>query len=524
MKLQTLALVFLLGVGVQPVRSQQVRRPLSRSQILDLMKFGMDSHEIAKKIMDNGIAFQLTDNDFLVLRSAGATPEVMQAVIASSADGQESGPPLSKKQLIRLARWGLSGAAMAARVQKRGVDFDGTQEDLAGLRNAGVPPGALEAIQQMKPQPLTRDQVGKLVAAGVPSERAVALVKQRGIDFPADEDYLQSLRLAAADDTVIQAVREASASVKGRPKVDNSPSAMSLVRVYTSPDAEITLDGLSLPQTTTLRTLRYGYIDIVGTVGEHTLKVTIPRWKDFEQSVKFLPRQIPEVEAWPEALPSPVKMNARDGLKYLLIPAGSFMMGCSRSDSMCRDEEKPPHPVTISKDFWLGQTPVTVGAYRHFVTGTRRRMPSHNHDDNAAVVEVKWDDASAYCAWVGGRLPTEAEWEFAARAGADNTRYAPVQEIAMSGGTELQEVAQMRPNGFGLYDMLGYVWQWVSDWFAPYAGPISRFQPGFSNLQLHLVRGGSRHDGANSARASAREIYAKPFATGFRCAAGPDGF
>lgn len=512
MKLHILALVFLLGAAAFAALPQGHGEPLTRTQVLDLVKFGMDSSELVQKITDNGIAFEPTDDDLLALRAAGAKPEVTQAVIASSTAGREGGPPLSKEQIIRLVTWGLPDTAIAARIEKRGVDFDATDQAFAALRGAGVHEAVMQAIQAVKPRPLSRDQVGALVAGGVPSERAVELVKQRGIDFLADDDYLQALRLAGADDAVIQAVREASASAKAGLKVD------------TLPYSEVILDGVSQGHADA-----WGEIVIKAKAGEHALKVTLPQRKDFEQSVKIIPPQVTEVAARLEVLPAPVRVNPRDGLNYVFIPAGTFVMGCSPGDLQCGPEEKPAHPVTFSQGFWLGQTPATVGAYRRFLEATQRLMPNHNHVDNAAVVEVTWDDASAYCAWIGGRLPTEAEWEYAARGGTTDPRYgSPVADIlrfAPFPGLERQ-VAQLPPNGFGLYDMLGYVWQWVHDWYSPtyYQSSPPQDPQGPAGGLAHVLRGGSKYEGVNSARVSSRRWSAKVFATSFRCASAAASF
>ena len=197
-----------------------------------------------------------------------------------------------------------------------------------------------------------------------------------------------------------------------------------------------------------------------------------------------------------------VKENPKDGLKYVWIPRGTFMMGCSPGDSECSRDEKPSHQVTITKGFWMGQTVVTVAAYKRFTAVTGQQMPSAPSfnsawgNDRMPIVNVSWNDAQAYCQWAGGRLPTEAEWEYAARGGNAGARYGDPDEIGWyykdsSSGTH--DVAQKRPNGFGLYDMLGHVWQWVNDWYDPsyYQNSPSSDPAGPASGTLRVLRGGS---------------------------------
>jgi formylglycine-generating enzyme required for sulfatase activity len=166
--------------------------------------------------------------------------------------------------------------------------------------------------------------------------------------------------------------------------------------------------------------------------------------------------------------------NPNDSLNYVWIPPGTFMMGCSPKDTHCSPNEMR-HQVTITKGFWIGQTPVTVGAYKRFAGAVGRLMtsgPIFNNgwvNGNMPIVDVNWDDAQAYCGWLGARLPTEAEWEYAARAGSKEASYGPTDGVAwcyeLNAGGTAHDVAQKRANRFGQYDMLGNVWEWVNDWY-----------------------------------------------------------
>ena len=212
--------------------------------------------------------------------------------------------------------------------------------------------------------------------------------------------------------------------------------------------------------------------------------------------------------------PGTVRVNPQDGLNYVWISPGTYTMGCSPGDSECARNESPSHSVTISKGFWMGQTEVTVGAYKRFAQATGRTMPSGPGwaQDNLPMVYVIGDDARSYCTWAGGRLPTEAEWEYAARAGTQ-TRYYFGNDAALLGdyawydrnsGDVAHPVGQKKPNAWGLFDMLGNVWEWCQDWYGGYSSQAVTDPQGPSSGSSRTLRGGSWSNGAWSARVSYR--------------------
>ncbi len=221
--------------------------------------------------------------------------------------------------------------------------------------------------------------------------------------------------------------------------------------------------------------------------------------------------------AWPlgaqrQAQPPQI---GKDGLQYVYIPPGTFTMGCSPGDRACETNEKPPHRVAISKGFWMGQTEVTAGAYKRFAAAARRQMPQapdYNagwRNDNQPIMSVMWDDANAYCTWAGGRLPTEAEWEHAARGGSVKAHYGNLDDVAWSlnnSGYQTHEVAERRANGFGLFDVLGNVSEWVNDWYDEnyYQNSPRQDPSGPPSGQMRVFRGGSWYDFPGHVRVSHR--------------------
>ena len=216
--------------------------------------------------------------------------------------------------------------------------------------------------------------------------------------------------------------------------------------------------------------------------------------------------------------------NPKDGLTYVWIPPGKFTMGCSPGDNESFPGEKPAHEVTITLGFWMGQTPVTEAAYARYAKANGQSIGPA--DTDLPVVNVSWEDTQRYCQWVGLRLPSEAEWEYAARAGTSGSRYGALDDVAWHGGNsggKRHPVCGRQPNAWGLYDILGNVWEWVTDWYnEAYYGQSSATDPsGPSTGQGRVLRGGSLTLDVGNVRASARlgrgTTYRSTY-IGFRCA------
>jgi formylglycine-generating enzyme required for sulfatase activity len=205
-----------------------------------------------------------------------------------------------------------------------------------------------------------------------------------------------------------------------------------------------------------------------------------------------------------------VWINPTDGLPYVFIPPpvlGEFKMGCSPGDNECFDDETFQTEV-ISNGFWLGQTVVTQAAWKKVMNSN----PSHFKGDQLPVEQVDWNQAGGYCKAIGGRLPTEKEWEYAARAGTTSARYGPLDSVAWysrnSGGTT-HPVGLKQVNAFGLYDMLGNVREWTADNYNA-TGPTQ------------VLRGASWDDDARYVRASDLSRFRpteRGNVIGFRCVA-----
>ena len=238
--------------------------------------------------------------------------------------------------------------------------------------------------------------------------------------------------------------------------------------------------------------------------------------------------------------------------KMVYVQGGTFTMGCTSEQGSCDDEEKPVHMVTVS-GFWMGETEVTVGLFRTFINETGYRTDAEKegwawrwmqvdgewkwnkvdglywiHDkngnarigveDNQPVLYVSWNDTKAFCEWLkkktgkNFRMPTEAEWEYAARGGNKSRGYKyagsnTIGDVAWyvnNSGGSTHPVKAKQANELGLYDMTGNVWEWCYDWMGNYGSSSQTNPTGSSSGSYRVLRGGCWLNDAGSCRVSFR--------------------
>jgi len=219
-----------------------------------------------------------------------------------------------------------------------------------------------------------------------------------------------------------------------------------------------------------------------------------------------------------------IQLETKPFIDMVKVKGGTFRMGCTREQNKCGGDEKPVHPVVLG-DYAISRYEVTNAQYAVFLNENnidrdgRDRRTALIHIDNKfcriqyrdgkfvaeegrsdhPVVEVTWNGAQAFCQWAGGSLPTEAEWEYAARGGqkARPTLYSGsnhVDSVAWydrnaKGTTHL--VGTKKPNELGIYDMSGNVWEWCFDWYSDYPDATRRNPEGPRKGENVVVRGGS---------------------------------
>ncbi len=210
--------------------------------------------------------------------------------------------------------------------------------------------------------------------------------------------------------------------------------------------------------------------------------------------------------------------------EMIKVEGGSFTMGSEEIRNPQDTNATPLHPVSV-KGFQIAKTETTVAQWRAYCSATSTRMPvepAWGWIDNHPIINVSWDEAVAYCQWLSDqtkkkyRLPTEAEWEYAARGGnkSKGFLFAGGQAVYMYGwfeensGATTQPVAKKRPNELGLFDMSGNAWEWCHDWWGAYQSKKETNPQGPDGEgYFKVLRGGSWNYGFNDCRAGIRDFF-----------------
>jgi formylglycine-generating enzyme required for sulfatase activity len=207
----------------------------------------------------------------------------------------------------------------------------------------------------------------------------------------------------------------------------------------------------------------------------------------------------------------------------LWISPGQFTMGSPYGEEGRQDDEGPQHRVTITRGFWMADTACTQAMWQTLMG----RNPSGFRSPNRPVEQVSWEDVQRFIERLdvpGIGLPSEAQWEYACRAGTNTSRYGELDVVAWyrKNSDETHEVGQKQANAWGLYDMLGNVMEWCADGYRDYGSSIrsGHADPsGPSGLNERIVRGGGWDSVAQATRAAARRWraqYHRDFTLGFR--------
>lgn len=279
-------------------------------------------------------------------------------------------------------------------------------------------------------------------------------------------------------------------------------------------------------------------VEVTSTIAAITQDRTASPTSTPDTPTPFLNSTSTPIPPKPKALQPGIgstQVSVFDGMVQMYVPAGDFTMGSEDTDN---HERWPVHVVALDA-FWIDQTEVTQRQFEQFMQEANYETNPCGYGENHPVACVSWLDAQAYCKWVGRRLPTEAEWEKAARGGLEGAAYpwgdqAPTCEYGTENGAQYSAcergtvpVKSFAPNGYGLYDMAGNVWEWVSTLHRmdyPYNASDGREDVDVSGHRV--LRGGAWGNDESLLRLALRGAgnptdYTSSYYIGFRCARSP---
>ena len=331
------------------------------------------------------------------------------------------------------------------------------------------------------------------------------------------------LKLDGYDDVIEKLRLSASKTLKLPFKLNQQKQAGHLI-INSEPDgAKWYLDG-------ELQGITPDRVELLS--GQHELKVKKADHNNWLKTVEIktnkrivieaeLVKKVKKIPVVNEAKPVIIKPSTKSadewqdpitGMEFIWVPSGDFMMGSETIGT----SSKPVHKVILTQGFWLGKYPVTQGQWKKIMDTN----PAHfQNGDNYPVEQVSWDDVKQYIEQLnkqgegGFGLPTEAQWEYACRSGGKNEEWSGCHGKSQlknyawykdNSGSKTHPVGQKKPNGLGLYDMSGNVWEWVEDWFGGYSTGTLTDPKVDSSGSNRVYRGGSWYSLASLSRSAYR--------------------
>ena len=349
-------------------------------------------------------------------------------------------------------------------------------------------------------------------------------IKLLGVFLVLTVAHTATLSLAGANEPIY-----ATASAQTRPATDSAPVQKKSTTQTTVKSSAQTPPVVTAPNTTTQ---------------SNTPKTELA-WADvLEQSPN--PKVVTNADLLARIAATGLPWRVKDkssGIEMLLVPPGKFVMGMSPGDTQAGDSEKPAHEVTLTQPFYLGRTEVTQAQWVKVLGNnpsshkwidegfTIKESSARDDTDPLPVETVSWNNCQQFCAKTKLRLPTEAEWEYACRAGVRKPTYGALDDIAWfdknsSGTTHI--VGKKLPNALGFYDMLGNVFEWCSDIYG--SGYYKSCEDGVidpkgaSEGLDRVLRGGGWSNVSGNCRSSTRYVSgpdSRGYYLGFRVARTP---
>ena len=426
----------------------------------------------------------------------------------TNGDGLVNGVDLA----VVLGAWGVCPGTITSVTPLQGSILGGTQITINGTNLTGTTAVKIGGVACTNLQVLSPTLVKAVTPAGTTGEFALTVITAAGTLFsPAPFTYVQ---LSISSVSPNQGIFSGGTAITITGSFLNGASSVKVGGV--SATDVVAVNSTTVTAVTPAGSIGPASVEVTGAKGTATasgaftyISIVVPAWATLLEATPN-PAVVTDANLRAAIVASGLAWRIKDtssNIEMLLVPGGTFRMGCSPGDAECLSDESPAHQVTLTNAFYMGKTEVTQAQW----TAKMGNNPSYfSGQPNNPVEQVSWDTIQSFNSATGLRLPTEAEWEFACRAGTTTARYGEVNEIAWytgNSGSQTHAVATKLPNALGLYDTLGNVWEWCQDWYGPYSSGSVTNPTGPATGSYRLMRGGGWGNISTGSRASRRYGY-----------------
>jgi formylglycine-generating enzyme required for sulfatase activity len=452
-----------------------------------------------------------------------------------NGDGMVNGADLG----VVLANWGFCPPGITQVTPLQGSTLGGTVISITGSGLSGVTAVSIGGAPCTAVTVLSPTLVRATTPPGVVGQAAISVTAPSGTTLaPASFTY------------VMQQV----ASIVPNTGSYTGGTAITITGAYLAATTGVTIGGVPATNVVAVSATQVTAVTPAGSVG--TVDVVITGTKGALTVAGGFTYQSIIVPTWAtlvEAMPDPAVVTnstlraaitasglawrVRDTatqMEMLLVPAGTFTMGCTASNQYgCNGDENPRHSVTLTQAFYLGRYEVTQGQWVARMGSNPSYFAGQSDSASRPVEQVSWNTIQGYLSATGMRLPSEAEWEYACRAGtttafnngsSDDATVGTIAWYSSNSGNQTHAVGGKAANALGLHDMSGNVWEWVNDWYEGYSSGAQTNPLGPVSGSYRVLRGGSWDFIAYYVRSSYR-YYGSPDDSisilGFRVARAP---
>jgi formylglycine-generating enzyme required for sulfatase activity len=488
----------------------------------------------------------------LALSAISLSPAITPAAAQScSGDNNNDGIVDGIDLATVLGAWGSCPGVVTSVIPGHGSNLGGTQITINGTNLSGTTAVKIGGVNCTSLQVLSPTVVKAVTPAGTIGDAPISIVSSNATSLaPTPFTYvLQSITSVSPNNGIYSG--GTAITITG-----TFLSGATIVKVGGVPATNVVaVNSTTVTAVTPAGSVGAASVEVTGAKGTTTatnaflyIAIVVPTWATLLEAFPD-PAVVTDANLRAAIMASGFAWRVRDNaanIEMLLVPGGTFMMGCSAStQNVCASDESPTHQVTLTQAFYIGKTEVTQAQWLAKMGSNPSSYSGSSDSPSRPVENVSWNMVQPFCTQTGLRLPTEAEWEYAYRAGTttafhsmpgypngfnDDSLLGNIAWYVSNSGSTTHAVGGKSANGYGLHDMSGNVWEWCNDWYSNtyYASSPATNPMGPKTGTGRSFRGGSFYfDSGNSyhCRSSCRLTFGTPNYTyesiGFRVARNP---